>query len=337
MKAFEVIARGVGTVSEVPEPVPGAGQVVVDVAFVGLCGTDAGLFNAGQDRLDELQSQYPLRLGHEWSGTVSAVGPDADPALLGRRVTGDTMLGCGHCLRCLDGRHHLCEQRREIGVRGGWPGALAEKLLVPVTALRTLPGSVSTLAGALVEPGGNAYRAVVASWATAGTRLLVLGTGTIGLLAAMMARAVGAQVHVLGVDPRTMSLAEGLGLAGVWTGERLPQLEWDAVIDGTDAPGLPGYAIEVAEPGRRVVLIGVAHTPSEIDTRRIVRKDLTVVGVLGASQGLEATIALYAAGTVEVAPLVAATIGLADVGRALAGWRPDDAGPGPKLLVQPGR
>jgi len=208
---------------------------------------------------------------------------------------------------------------------------------VPVTALRTLPDSVSTPAGALVEPGGNAYRAVVASRATAGTRLLVLGTGTIGLLAAMMARAVGARVHVLGVDPRTMSLAEGLGLAGVWTGERLPQLEWDAVIDATDAPGLPGYAIEVAEPGRRVVLIGVAHTPSEIDTRRIVRKDLTVVGVLGASQGLDATIARYATGAVDPAPLIAATIGLVDVGRALADWRPDDAGPGPKLLVQPGR
>ncbi|WP_345636263.1 alcohol dehydrogenase catalytic domain-containing protein [Rugosimonospora acidiphila] len=83
----------------------------------------------------------PMVPGHEWVGTVSALGSGVAPAWRGRRVTGDTMLGCGHCERCLTGRHHVCDRRHEIGIRGNWPGALAERLLVPATALRALPAA----------------------------------------------------------------------------------------------------------------------------------------------------------------------------------------------------
>ncbi len=81
------------------------------------------------------ESAYPMRIGHEWAGVVSAVGSDVDGSWVGRRVTGDTMLGCGHCDRCVGGRQHLCAARHEIGLRGGWPGALATRLPVPVRAL----------------------------------------------------------------------------------------------------------------------------------------------------------------------------------------------------------
>jgi threonine dehydrogenase-like Zn-dependent dehydrogenase len=114
------------------------------------------------------EAAYPIRIGHEWSGTVTGLGPGADPAWLGRRVTGDTMLGCGHCDRCRSGRQHLCADRDEIGIRNGRPGALAEHLAVPVSALHPLPDSVDATLGALVEPGGNAARALLAAGVSPG-------------------------------------------------------------------------------------------------------------------------------------------------------------------------
>jgi threonine dehydrogenase-like Zn-dependent dehydrogenase len=335
MRAFLVTSAGVGAVADVPAPSPADGEVVVDVAYVGICGTDHGLFHADPERLLQTRSNFPLRLGHEWSGTVRSVGAGVDAAWLGRRVTGDTMLGCGHCARCRDGRHNLCADRDEIGVRGGRPGALAERLSVPASALHVLPDEVDDRAGAMVEPGGNAYRAVQASGATQGARVLILGSGTIGLLCAQFAVAAGAATHVLGRDHQTLELATALGVAGAHTSDRLPELAWDAVIEATDDPSMPAFAIEVAEPGRRVVFIGVSHSPSAVDSRQIVRKELAAFGVLGASQGLEPTIEAYRSGFVDPHPLIAAVIGLDDVAAALDGWRPPGAGPGPKVLVNP--
>jgi threonine dehydrogenase-like Zn-dependent dehydrogenase len=334
MRAFEITGRHAGEVVDVPSPRPTSGQVVVRVGFAGICGTDIGLLHADDEELAEKRASHPLRPGHEWSGTVARLGDGVDQTWLGRRVTGDTMLGCNRCARCADGRHHLCENRREIGVRGGWPGALAEELLVPITALRVLPDSVDDRMGALVEPGGNAWRAVNAGGVGAGSLVLVLGSGTIGLLAAQFARAAGAEVHVFGVDPGTLGLAEELGLGPTWTTDDLPVLPWDVVLDATDAPTMPAFAMQVAEPGRRVVLIGVAHAPSDLDSRRIVRKELRVEGVLGASQGLAPAIAAFASGAVDPRPLVAAEIGLEGVADVLNGIRPAGAGPGPKVLVR---
>ncbi len=96
-------------------------------------------------------------------------------------------------------------------------------------------------------------------------------------------------------------------------------------------------ALELVEPGRRVVYIGLAHTPSAIDTRTMALKDVTAVGVLSGSPTLAATIAGYAAGDVDPRPLVAATVGWAQVGEVLGGWRPAGAGAGPKIHVDPRR
>jgi 2-desacetyl-2-hydroxyethyl bacteriochlorophyllide A dehydrogenase len=335
MRAFVVTGPGRCEVAEVEDPRPAPGQVVVDVVRAGGCGTDVEFFTGEMAYLQQGHAAYPLRLGHEWCGTVSAVGDGVDPGWLGRRTTGDTMLGCGTCARCRHGRHHVCEDRREVGIRGGFPGALAEQLAVPVTALHPLPDDLDEAAGALVEPGGSALRSVWGAALRPGERVLILGPGTIGLLAAMFALAHGAQVHVLGLDRRSLDFATGLGVHGAWTAADLPRLPWDAVIDASGSPDLPAEALEQAEPGQRVVYIGVAGRPSTVDTRSMVLKDLTVVGILGASAGLAATIGLYAAGSVDPRPLVAATVGLGEVGDVLAGWRPAGAGPGPKVHVDP--
>jgi threonine dehydrogenase-like Zn-dependent dehydrogenase len=252
-------------------------------------------------------------------------------------VTGDTMLGCGHCRRCTGGRQHLCAERSEIGIRNGWPGALAEQLPVPERALLPLPDRVDAMMGALVEPGGNALRAVRAARISRGQRLLVMGPGTIGLLAARIARSLGADVHLLGNDERSLRFARSSGFPHAWTREELPGLVFDAIIDASNAAALPSLAAEIVEPGGHVVCIGLSAEPSLVDTRTLVLKDVTAAGVLSASGGLAETISLYAGGSVDPRPVVAATVGLDEVTAVLSGHRPPAWGDAPKVHVDPRR
>ncbi|QYX83443.1 zinc-dependent alcohol dehydrogenase [Streptomyces akebiae] len=335
MRAFVLTAPGSYEVQELPAPVAGPGEVVVDVERVGVCGTDMEFFSGTMTYLHQGHAAYPMRLGHEWAGRVSAAGDGVDPGWVGRRVMGDTMLGCGDCRRCLRGDQHVCERRLEVGIRGGLPGALAERLAVPATSLHALPDSVDAVLGALVEPGGNALRAARAAATRPGDRALVLGPGTIGLLVALFLRAAGAEVHLMGRDAPSLAFARGLGFDHTWTEDSLPDLPFDAVVDATNAAHLPDRALESVEPGGRVVYIGLAAGPSRIDTRALVLKDVTAVGVLSASPGLDATIRAYAAGTIDPRPLVAATVSLDEVGPVLAGERPAGAGAGPKVHVDP--
>jgi threonine dehydrogenase-like Zn-dependent dehydrogenase len=337
MRAFVVTAPGEAGVQEVDAPVARPSEVVIDVERAGVCGTDVEFFTGEMAYLHDGHAQFPIRLGHEWAGTVSAAGEGVDPAWIGRRVTGDTMLGCGACGRCWGGYQHVCESRHELGIRGGRPGALAEQLAMPVTALHALPATVDAALGALVEPGGNALRSAQGAGLRPGDRVLVLGAGTIGLLVALFARAAGAEVHLMGRSARSLGFARTLGFAGVWTAGELPALPFDAVVDASNAPALPARALELVEPGKRVVYVGIAGSPSLIDTRALALKDVTAVGVLSASPGLAGTIEAYARGEVDPRPLIAATVGLGGVAAVLAGDRPTGAGAGPKIHVDPRR
>ena len=323
-----------------PPPVAGAGEVVVDVERVGVCGTDVEFFTGEMAYLHQGHAAYPLRLGHEWCGAVSAVGAGVDPGWLGRRVTGDTMLGCGRCGRCRPGGTHVCADRCEIGIRGGLPGALAEQLAVPVTRparaarRRRRRGRRAGRAGRQRAARGRGRAAL-----RAGDRLLVLGPGRSACWSRGSRAAQGAEVHLLGLTRRARSsFAAGLGFAGAWTRPTLPAA---AVGRGASTPrtrpACPALALDLVEPGKRVVYIGLAGQPSAIDTRTLALKDVTAVGILGGSAGLAGDHRAVRRGARRPALVVAATVGLDGVGRVLAGWRPESAGAGPKVHIDPRR
>jgi threonine dehydrogenase-like Zn-dependent dehydrogenase len=333
MKALVITGPGRAEVQDVPAPSAADGEVIVDVHRAGICGTDVELFTGEMAYYETGHTSFPVRIGHEWMGVVSQIGHGVDAGWLGARVTGDTMLGCGHCRRCRQGLQHVCAFRGELGIRDGRPGALAEQVAVPASSLHRLPDTVDDAAGALVEPGGNAFRSVEAAALEPGDRCLILGPGTIGLLCGLFAKARGAEVHLLGRSERSLRFAGSLGFDGVWTEDDLPELPWDAVIEASNAQHLPAKALELVEPGKRVVYVGLAGSASLIDTRDLALKDVTAVGVLSASPGLAGTIASYAAGDVDPRPLVAATVALDGLPAVLAGERPAGAGAGPKIHV----
>jgi 2-desacetyl-2-hydroxyethyl bacteriochlorophyllide A dehydrogenase len=332
MRALVISGPRSARVEEVEAPLAGAGQVVVDVRRAGICGTDVELFTRQLAYFAQGKTRFPLRPGHEWCGVVSAAGAGVDPGWLGVRVTGDTMLGCGHCARCRAGRGHVCAERHEVGIMG-WAGALAEQVMVPASSLHRLPDAIDDRAGALVEPGGNAWRAASAAQAGPGQRILACGPGTIGLLTAAFATAAGAEVHILALDRSREALAASFGAVAYWTADDPPPLTYDAVIDCTDDRQMPATALALAEPAGRLVFIGIAGVPSLIDSRNLVLGDMTAVGILGASAGLAPAIEHYADGRVDPSGIVDVTVGLDEAAEALAGQI--STGTGTKIHIDP--
>ena len=335
MRAFVVEAPFRAGVVEVDEPVAGPGEAIVEVHRAGVCGTDVAFFTGEMPLLHDGNAAFPMRIGHEWMGVVVAVADGVDDGLLGQRVTGDTMLGCQECDRCRAGYQHVCESRFEVGVRGGKAGALAERISVPAFSLHRLPDAVDDAAGALVEPAGNAIRSVIQSGVAPGERLLVIGAGSIGIVAAMYARALGIEAHLLGRSASSLDFARAVGLDLVWSQDTLPQLAWHGVVNASTDHAMPQRAVDVVEPGRKVVFLGLAGQPSIVDTRNMVFKDVTAVGMLSGSPVIETTIEAFASGLVDARPLIAATIPLDGLAAVLGGQRPSGAGAGPKIHIDP--
>ena len=334
MRALVLTAPRLAEVQDVSDPQPRPGEALVAVARVGVCGTDEELFDGSMAYFASGRASYPLRPGHEWTGTVVEVGDGVDPTWRGRRVIGDTMLADGTCDRCRSGRRHVCRNLAEVGISMGVDGALAERLVVPADSLHRLPDAVDDAAGALVEPGGNAWRAASAAWAEPGRRVLVWGSGTIGLLTAAFAHAAGAEVHVVARREAAAALARRLGADATWTPDMIPtDVPFLSIVDATDDASVVGRAVDLVEPGGRVVTIGLAAEATLVDTRTTTLKDVSVVGILSGSPGLEPAIEAYASGAVDPRPLIGAVVGLDQAPVVLAG----EVHAGPKVHIDPRR
>src|SRR5437867_1442291 len=236
---------------------------------------------------------------------------------------------------------------REVGVPVAGPGEVVvavERVGLCGTDVEFFTGEMAYLAsgeatypirighewaGVVVEVGEG----IDAAW----TGRRVTGAGTIGLLSALIAAAAGIEIHILGRSEASLAFARSLGFDRTWSADAPPTELFDAVIDASTDAGSPSRALDLVEPGRRIVFIGLSGQPSTIDTRRLVLEDVTAVGILSASPGLDGAIDLLATGRIEPRPLVAAVVGLEDVGRVLAGERDPSWGAGPKVEVDPRR
>jgi (R,R)-butanediol dehydrogenase/meso-butanediol dehydrogenase/diacetyl reductase len=186
MRAVAITGERRAEVVDIGRPVPGPGEVLLDVSFCGICGSDlhmlampAGMFPAGHV------------LGHEFTGVVAGLGSAAGQWRVGDRVAVLPIADCGECYACRAGHPNLCEQGIDHGPGIGRPGGYAESVTVPTAMLHRLPDSVSDADGALIEPLAVALRAVKLSQATPGEPVCVLGAGPIGVLALAALRARG--------------------------------------------------------------------------------------------------------------------------------------------------
>ena len=335
MRAFVITEPHIGSVVQVNEPVVGEHDLLVAIERVGICGTDVEFFNGDMAYLQSGHAKYPLQLGHEWCGRVIEIGSQVDKKWRGKFITGDTMLGCQRCERCTSGYQYLCHDRDEVGIRNGYPGALAERLVIPEFAAHVLPDDLDPALGAMVEPTGNALRSVDANGLSQGERLFIFGPGTIGLLCALIAQSRGIEVHLIGIEDRSLEFARQFGFAGVHHISAIPHLSVHGIIDATFNNAVPALALDLLEPGRTVVFIGIAGTPSMIDSRVLVLKDLKAVGILSGSPGVAGAIALLSSGVIDPSALIASVVSLEESAEVLAGKRPGAIGDGPKIHIKP--
>jgi L-iditol 2-dehydrogenase len=342
MQAVVKTQQGPGHVAlrEVPEPRAGAGQVKIAVGAAGICGTDLHIMNG------EFPCWPPVTLGHEFAGTVAAVGEGVQGLAAGDPVVAQTpAVWCGRCRYCLAGHFLMCATKRSIGY--GVDGAFASYILVPAATVHRLPPGIDLEAAALCEPAACAVRAVCErGQVAAGDRALVTGAGPMGLLVMQAARAQGARVCLTGTraDAQRLRAARDLGadLVVDVDGEDLAEaLRGFAAADGVDwafecsgAPPALGTCLQAVRRQGCLVQVGLFGRRFENDYEQIALKELTVLGSYGTvHSSWRRVIALIADGRIRTRPLITAVL-------PLAGWeeafKRSEARDGVKFLLRPG-
>lgn len=302
---------------------PRPGQLLIAPEAVGICGTDVELLEGTMGYLTTGQSSYPLTPGHEWSGTVLAVGEGVAGFTAGDRIVGEAPIGCGVCALCVAGEYHLCPDRVETGfIRQ--PGALTERFLYPARGAHVIPSHVSMQDAALIEPTAVAYRGVRRLISHGGDRLLIIGGGTIGLLCALTAHALGIEdVLVVEPQPDRRGFAQDLGLTTASSADGA----WPLVIEASGRePGMQA-ALGAAGVGGRLLLIGLCGRPSiPVDIDRIVLKDQTIMGNLSSPGVWPEVIDLVATGRLQPGRLVTHTFPLEETAAAFRQMEARDPG-----------
>jgi 2-desacetyl-2-hydroxyethyl bacteriochlorophyllide A dehydrogenase len=292
-----------------PEP-PGSGQVLLDVAFCGICGSDL--------HFRDVPALFPAGTipGHELSGRVAALGPDVADWQLGDRVCVLPFAQCGACERCVAGEEQVCPHAIPdgVGLGTGRAGGYAEQVLVDARMLFALPDAVDDRAGALVEPLAVTVRAVTLAAPRPGHPLLVLGGGTIGVLTALVLAAHGHQeVTLVSRNAARARLAASLGLAAVSLADAEGALRgrFACVFECAGSPSAASLAVAACRPLGAVMLVGIAVAPLALAAAPIVLSELTIRGVLAYRRAeFAAAIELLASGAIPVEALITATVPL---------------------------
>jgi (R,R)-butanediol dehydrogenase / meso-butanediol dehydrogenase / diacetyl reductase len=329
---------GVGRIGirETPDESPAAGEVRVRIERCGICGSDLHSFR-GHSELP------PCCPGHEMSGVIDAVGAGARGVREGDRVAVEPLSRCGKCRHCTSGNYHLCGRLMLFGV--GAPGGMASHVHVPDYALFPLPSSLDFELGALAEPMAVTIHAARLGGIKRGSRVLVLGAGTIGLVAAAAARHLGASyVAISARHPQQKELALDLGVDEVLDPERLRTAgeKPDVVLEtvGGTATTIADGTLAVARGGT-IVMIGLFEKTPVFDPGVMILKEVRLVGSMvynrPATGGADFDVALecIADQADALRGLVTHTFPLTDVQRAFE-TAADKSSGAVKVMLAPG-
>lgn len=292
-----------------PAPVLDAGEVILKIDAVGICGSDMHAYHGHDPR-----RKPGLVLGHEFCGTV--LESDAPAYTKGTRVTGNPLITCGTCDHCVQGRNNLCSNRTMVGMTR--PGAFAELMSIPAASLIGMPQDMSAVHAAVTEPAATALHAInlsmkVLSRPVQECRVLVLGGGAIGMLSALLLKHYGCDdLTVAEVNPlRRAQLEQHARVKTYNPKDHNPQEDsFDYVIDAVGSKITRNTALATVRAGGVVMHIGLQDWASEIDMRRLTLSEITLLGTYTyTTADLRATVAAIYRGAfgdlnwVDVRPL----------------------------------
>jgi 2-desacetyl-2-hydroxyethyl bacteriochlorophyllide A dehydrogenase len=327
------VVRGPGLVAleAVAPPAADPGSLQVRPVMVGLCGTDLEIIDG---RIDPAYVRLPLVIGHEWTGVVARPAPGAETVAAGTRVVVEGIVPCRHCPACVSGATNRCETYDEFGfVRAG---AAAELVSAPSTLVHPIASTVSDESATLVEPASVVLRALERAAPSPGMTVLVVGDGTVGLLATTLVRLWSpASVTMLGARSSQRTLAEA---AGADDFRLAPDSSkgYDLVIEAAGAPAAVSTALASPTRGGTVVLLGLAgaavSTPLLIDN--LVNADVTVMGSFSYTAAAWAKVVdLLNTGRLDLTFLVTHRYPLAEWAQALAALRAPQGARGKVVLI----
>ncbi|MDH6499716.1 threonine dehydrogenase-like Zn-dependent dehydrogenase [Streptomyces sp. SAI-149] len=229
---------------------PAAGEALVRVHAVGICGSDREVY---QGNRPEGYVRYPLTPGHEWSGTVEAVGSGVPASLVGRKVVGEGFRNCQVCDRCHAGETTLCTAGyEETGFTQ--PGAMATTLTLPARLLHALPDDADLTAAALLEPAACIAAAALKANARPGERVAVVGTGTLGMFAVQFLKAGSpSELLVVGTRPDRAELSRTFGATDFRTRDQELPDDFDVVIETAGSASAANTAASLLRRGGRLV------------------------------------------------------------------------------------
>ncbi len=272
---------------EVPIPEMGINDVLIKIHKTSICGTDIHIYN--WDDWAKKTIPVPMVTGHEYAGTIEAIGSNVHDIKIGEVVSGEGHLVCGHCRNCRAGRRHLCMNTKGVGVNR--PGCFAEYLSIPVSNVWQSDPSISMDILSIFDPFGNATHTAL-SFNVLGEDVLITGAGPIGIMAAAIARHSGARyVVITDMNPYRLELAKKIGVTKAVNikEEKLKDVMNDlGMTEGFDVGfEMSGNVVALNEMvklmshGGKIALLGLLPSNAEIDMETIIFNGLTLKGIYG--------------------------------------------------------
>lgn len=328
MRALTVVEPGRIELQERPDLTADEGRALVAPELVGVCGTDLDIIDG---TIDPNFVRYPLVIGHEFSGTLLS---QVDGIAAGTRVVVEGIVPCGVCEECRRGATNRCVTYDELGfIRDG---AGADLVLAPRAQIHALAPAVSGESGALVEPAAVVWRALTRARPAEEARVLVVGDGTVALLAALLVRQFApSEVVMLGARGEQAELAAGVGVDRFTTGPGAAGSGYDLVVEAAGSAGATSSAL--AAPGRGGVVLllgypGAAQVNLPVDD--IVNGDVTIIGSFAYTRDAwREVVGLLNSGALDLGGLVTHRFPLTDYQEAVATLR-HSTGPRGKILLE---
>ncbi|MGC6582614.1 MAG: galactitol-1-phosphate 5-dehydrogenase [Akkermansiaceae bacterium] len=315
MKALQLTTPSQFEVIEKEKPSPSSGEVLVKVAFCGICGSDVhGMDNSSGRRIP------PMIMGHEASGVIEELGDHVSDWNTGDRVSFDSMVFCGACDFCERGETNLCDSRQVMGVSCAEfkrDGAFAEWVIVPARILERIPEGLSFEEAAFTEPLAVALHAVNLVKVQQGESALVVGAGLIGLLVVQALKRAGCgEIIAIDLDRGRLDLAQKLGATAAFHSLEdeieLPAGGVDMAMEVVGAGPTLDLAIKSVRKGGRVGLVGNVVPEVNFPLQYVVTREITLFGSCAAAGECTEALEAIASGQIKVRPLISATIPLED-------------------------
>lgn len=300
---------------EIAQPEIKPDEVKIHTAFAGICGTDHALY-AGLP--GSAPAVPPIVLGHENSGVVVEVGSEVTNVKVGDRVAVDPNIYCGQCKYCRTGRPELCEHLSAIGVTRD--GGFEDYFTAPASVVYPIPDNVSLKAAALVEPISCAVHGIQLLKVSPYQKALVIGDGFMGQIFVQLLQAYGIhEVDIAGIVDEKLAMAKDKFGAkrtfNTMAGDKIPDGEYDIVIEAVGSPKTQEAAIEAAARGGQVLMFGVGGPDAtfEMNTYEVFQKQLTIQGSFINPNAFEDSLALLASDKLDVEPLISHELDYATV------------------------